>query len=848
MSRFVQKIFNLPSFKKQYRSLVLLSAASNFPKLSEGFDKDILMKDIDWNNLLECASILHRSEQFEHLDAALRIAQQCLSSLETTLMQKVAATVVLEALTNKPAIRLAIERQLLSSEYKSAVPLPLKFEILQRDIANSIMIADGDVLSLNRFQKSVFDNIDKDYLSISAPTSAGKSFLLNQIILNTLLNASERKHIVYIVPTRALINQVEQDIKTVLDEYDVSDVLLTTVPQKPEEKHLADHVIFVFTQERLHWFRTELPAFKIDLLIVDEAHKIEDGNRGILLQQKIEDLVSDFPDIKICFSSPFTSNPEVLIKDLPQAKTSQPVTTEFVSVNQNLIYVSQVRGKPMEWKVDLCTPDEVQSLGKIVLPFRPTPDSKRLLFVATMLADSGGGNLIYANGAADAEKAAQILFDALSDEYSKISDELKDLIELVKKTIHPQYALVRVLRKKIAFHYGNMPLIVRQEIERLFKQGDIHFIICTSTLLEGVNLPAKTIFIRKPTRGKGNPMSEADFWNLAGRAGRWGKEFQGNVVCVEPEEWESQPAKSRKRVVIERAVDRLEGRQSELLDFIKNDTPRTHAAKNLDLEYGFTHYYIKHLRGLLHPTSDFNVALIDTFEALKDRIKLPNEIIFRNPGVSPIAQQKLYEYFISNVDRSELLIPEMPESLDAVNSSYKDLVAVINRYLSGDPEGLAVYQAILIVNWMNGIQLPYLIDSSYKYWQRRDPREYAQVIREVMKDIEEFARFKFAKYSGAYIDVLRFFLRSNGKEALVGRIPNLHIWLEFGVSQQTQISLISLGFTRNTAITLSEFIANDSLTREECQLWLTRNDVSTLPISNIMKNEVRRIVPVPEKE
>jgi hypothetical protein len=149
----------------------------------------------------------------------------------------------------------------------------------------------------------------------------------------------------------------------------------------------------------------------------------------------------------------------------------------------------------------------------------------------------------------------------------------------------------------------------------------------------------------------------------------------------------------------------------------------------------------KHLRGLLEPTTDFYSSIISVIEEVKDQVKLPNEIIYRNPGVSPLAQQKLYEYFQANASRSEELIPELPESFDAVNSSYKELVTVISRYLSGDPEGLAVYQAILIVNWMKGFPLPYLIDNSYRYWENRSPRTYDRVIREVMKDIEEFYTF-----------------------------------------------------------------------------------------------------------
>ena len=54
---------------------------------------------------------------------------------------------------------------------------------------------------------------------------------------------------------------------------------------------------------------------------------------------------------------------------------------------------------------------------------------------------------------------------------------------------------------------------------------------CTSTLLEGVNLPAKNIFILNNAIGL-SKFSDIDFWNLAGRAGRLSKELSGNIICV----------------------------------------------------------------------------------------------------------------------------------------------------------------------------------------------------------------------------------------------------------------------------------------------------------------------------
>ncbi len=108
-----------------------------------------------------------------------------------------------------------------------------------------------------------------------------------------------------------------------------------------------------------------------------------------------------------------------------------------------------------------------------------------------------------------------------------------------------------------------------------------------------------------------------------------------------------------------------------------------------------------------------------------------------------------------------------------------------------------------------------------------------------MRDVEEFARFKFAKFSSCYIDILRYYLNTSDKKDLAERIPDLNIWLEFGVSQGTQVSLISLGLTRQTAISLSEFIAKDNLSKEECIAWLLKTDLNTLQISPLVTEEIR---------
>ena len=94
-------------------------------------------------------------------------------------------------------------------------------------------------------------------------------------------------------------------------------------------------------------------------------------------------------------------------------------------------------------------------------------------------------------------------------------------------------------------------------------------------------------------------MNEIDFWNLAGRAGRQGKEFQGNVICVDVTDsklWNGEPPSIKKKYVIEPSVDMVVQNIDQLIDFIEAGTPRKEASSNPELEYGFGYFLGEHIR------------------------------------------------------------------------------------------------------------------------------------------------------------------------------------------------------------------------------------------------------------
>jgi hypothetical protein len=404
--------------------------------------------------------------------------------------------------------------------------------------------------------------------------------------------------------------------------------------------------------------------------------------------------------------------------------------------------------------------------------------------------------------------------------------------------------LATVLRTGVAFHYGNMPLLLRQEIERLFKEGIIKVLVCTSTLLEGVNLPSKTIFIRHPTRGRGKPLTSSDFWNLAGRAGRWGKEFTGNIVCIDPTNWDLPPNPNRTKQVIKRATDIIRAKPEELLQYIKDGSPRSIAEGRQDLEFAFGYYYNRFLLNALPDEDGFYQQLNAVFNDLKGRIIIPDYIIRRNPGISPIAQQELLNYFQSKSDSIEELIPVYPEDVNAFEE-YTKLVARIGETLAFYPPALNKPRAILLINWMRGRPLSYIISSSYASYQEiekfKKVKTLPVVIRECMDNVENFVRFKFAKDSSCYIDILRYFLELNSRQDLIKSIPELSLWLEFGVSQKTHLSLLALGLTRSTVTEIAQYIPNSQMNKSETLAWLRTFDFNAIDLSPIMVEDIKKV-------
>lgn len=835
-----EKLYNLNGFQREFNKLLYFSVSDQFTDII--YEKEI--ETINIKYLLECASIFAQSTIGKYQDVAFRIAQYALQYTE----YKNVAVIILDQMTNYSAIKLAEKKKLIKSCQNIDYPFWVGIDSIRRKMECSVWDEKKQTIQLfNRFQSEVYEAFyDNSVITISAPTSAGKSYVMLKLI-KKYINEDNSKDIVYLVPTRALIQQVYYDINELIKNEKFEKISVSAVPvlEKDGNRH-----VYVFTQERMQWFMCQYSCKNIGFVLVDEAQKIGDDNRGILLQQVVEQLTES--DVKVMFASPMTENPELLLDALGKEMKSGVVKSEQVTVNQNLIYVNCVEGNSKKWDIAMCYDEKMHLLGTIELEYRCTSVSKRLTFVAHKLSNIEGGNLVYANGAAEAEKIAALLYD-LEPDVEK-DEDIEELIKLIKKTVHPMYSLCKVLGHKIAFHYGNMPLIIRQEIEELFKAGKIKFLVCTSTLMEGVNMPAKTIFLRGPQRGRNKPLTEVDFWNLAGRAGRQGKEFQGNIVCIDTKDekvWKNGIYSRKVKYPIKSTINDIFSKEIDnVIEYFREDQEGRNKKRVIQYDQAITYFLsIEHSFGTEKVKQKIGEGNYSKLQFIKEDIDndiIPMEIIVRHHGISPYSQRRLLEYFIKNKkteDELVDLIPTLPEDENA-SQCYVKIINRVTKYLEEDKFALklSMYRAILVTNWMRGYQLSRIIEGNIKYHQNKeDSKNLPSIIRDTMRDIEEYARFKFVKYSSCYVDVLKLFFRSINREDLCERITDLNLWLEFGVSQTTQISLMSMGFSRTSAIALSEYISSDALTVQECREWITKLEIETLDVSGIIQEEIRRI-------
>ena len=730
----------------------------------------------------------------------------------------------------------------------SALPTSLAIEEEGRRRINQLDLG-GIKLALTDFQTRLWEALNQgSNVVISGPTSAGKSFIL-QTFLRQRAGSDRLRHACYLVPSRALISQVTDDIVAWRNADGLTNLVVSNVPVS-KEAELPDRAIFVLTQERLQVLLGAHPGFSPEIIIVDEAQNVQDGSRGVLLSSVVDALLVNRPQSQAIFAGPNLKNGEALGDMFGLSNIALNKTTTVV-VGQNLINVTTRTFQKgiVAFESLKEHSDQRTEIGTLEVGSVGGSKKDRLAKIAIALGKTSA-TIVYADDPNQAEQIAKLI----AEPREAVGNELLQVMsDFVVDAVHPEYLLADLLPKRVGFHYGRMPSLVRRSIEEAFSNGHLDVLVTTSTLLQGVNFPAKNLVMCAPRKGD-DWLDGSDFWNLAGRAGRLGREFHGNVYLIDYDKWERKPVSSdRELKIIPYLQEALTLWRDDLFATAQTLDPGQETKNSSRLEAALLRLHLDAKAGRLpetltrcgidHQAPD-GQRILEVMREADSRVTLPREVLIASPTVAAFRQQRLYDHLFLQLKRDGQralaeLMPLHPMEYGAYQALARIFLLCHDKILSWNAPKAHLRFAAIAQSWMNGDSMPEIINTNAAY---NTDKGIASIIRGTLNDIEQEIRFKYFRLASCYLKLLEHALRQCDMEKFTSSIPALPLFLEVGASSRTMISLMSLGLSRVTASRLSEETLNKELEPTAARQWIGGLDLNKVDISRILADDVRRTI------
>ncbi|WP_342647397.1 DEAD/DEAH box helicase [Mucilaginibacter sp. CSA2-8R] len=780
------------------------------------FEPSLSLNAKELKDSLRYADILSNSESL----GAREYAHQIIAHLNTSFSQdpfyKTVAKAVYFKLGNFPAINYLETK----NDNWAEVPFDRQLEIESKRIIQAVPNLKGFVFTYTQYQ--LYSRlINSAEFSFSGPTSMGKSFIIKTFIKNIFRN-TPRENMVILVPTRALINQFAMDVKKDLDEdlqyYRYKIITNSNVTELTEESF---NYIMILTPERLISFLTNDSQTSIGFLFVDEAHKLAQlkDTRSVTTYTAIEKSQAKFGrNLKLYFSSPNVSNPEIFLKLFNRSVEDKVFKTDESPVTQNIYFLDLIDKR-------------IEAIQKNSIQNRLIPFDKRLTGINEVITLLGKNqnNLIYNNSKQKTINVAKTFADTRVVEAS-LHPEIIKAIEQIKEYVHPDYYLSDLLTKKTAYHHGRLPQLIRNVVESLYKNELVSFVFCTSTLLEGVNMPTKNLFILNNKNGL-NKLEDIDFWNLVGRAGRLNIELSGNIYCIKHEDcnWENKESILTKKeiTIVPTVIARIDSNLKKIEKILlEQDISGSETEKevlryianiiSIDSLQTQSNYQSPVINKLI---ADKKEKIIELAKKQGQNINVPFSILNGNPSIKISIQQQVYNKLLNDHKQGRsILLPnanseKFYETCKTLLEYFFDLYQWNGAESDLRKKSSMAYYATIMTQWIKGFSLSQIINQSLKYYETKggtvaiDYNSYVPfekdnlqhiniVIENIIDDIEHVLRFLFEKYFNHYYQVLVTIL---GAESAGENWATL---LEYGTQNRIVIALQNIGLSRHTAIAI----------------------------------------------
>ena len=312
-------------------------------------------------------------------------------------------------------------------------------------------------------------------LVLSAPTSFGKS-----ILIDALLASGRYRRVAIVLPTIALLDEFRRRLYSRFGD-------LFKLVMYHSDTAGGGNVIFLGTQERLI-NREDLGS--LDLVVVDEFYKLDPrrrDDRSLTLNAAVYRLLRSANQF-------FFLGPNI---EAVRFSADSRWRFEFLRTRFSTVAVDTYDLRGVEDKERRLEAEVRRDVNWPALIFVSSPDR----------ANGLAANLV--------ERGVRV---GNGGEFSR----------WIEANFGGSWPLSDAVASGIGLHHGRIPRAVASHFIRLFNSGDLPVLICTSTLIEGVNTAAKSVLIFDKAINR----EDFDFFtfsNIRGRAGRLGVHHIGNV-------------------------------------------------------------------------------------------------------------------------------------------------------------------------------------------------------------------------------------------------------------------------------------------------------------------------------
>jgi hypothetical protein len=397
---------------------------------------------------------------------------------------------------------------------------------------------------------------------VQMPTSAGKT-RATELIIRSLFLSGRSNLAVIVAPFRSLCHDIRSDLVSAFAGEDVtldeiSDSFLLDVDIAGM---LAQRSVLIVTPEKMLYMLRRAPelAERIGLVIYDEGHQFEGFARGPTYELLLSSLrMTLAQEAQVVLISAVIGNASViaewLVGDakavisrgglLPTTKSIAFASWEYE--RGQLQYVSPDDPEEQEFFVPRIVTQSNLSLkprerAERVFPERGgTNESAEVgLYLGLHMVERGSVALFRGtpgNVTTLCRRVADI-FDRMVAlprpiDFSDAA-EISRLTNLANLNLGSDQDESKASALGILAHHGNTPQGLRLSVEHAMKEGHAKFVICTSTLAQGVNFPIRYLIVTTTQQGK-EKIKVRDFHNLMGRAGRAGMHTEGSIIFSAP--------------------------------------------------------------------------------------------------------------------------------------------------------------------------------------------------------------------------------------------------------------------------------------------------------------------------